>query len=220
MRKVERQEVIELFAKLRSAGLYPPSGNNPKQANTMIDSFLSQYASVTSQELQVLTAKLVKLPHWPRFFDIDEILREVRKLDKAQVTVRQTKGSTGLGRMALGRDLEPGESWTYVLAEKCAKRHFKDASPKWIAMNQLELATQCKFDYVCDMCMGKSAEECSTGGHKPFLKIDRDSGLTVPYVDCNKCKKVFASSAARETESKQIGRGGGFQSVAQITSRT
>ncbi len=217
---MERQEVIDLFAKLRSAGLYPPSGNNPKQANTMIDNFLSQYASVTPQELEVLTAKLVQLPHWPRFFDINDILREIRKLDKVQVTVQQGKGKTGLGRLALGRDLEPGESWTYVLAEKCAKRHFKDASPKWITMNQLELATQCKLDYVCDICAGKSAQECSTGGHKPFLKIDRDSGLVVPYVNCDKCKKVFALPGANREEPKQLNRGGGFQSVAQITSRT
>lgn len=212
---MEREDVVELFSKLRSAGLFPPSGNNAKQANAMIDNFLANYKGVTAQELEQLTTKLLRMPHWPRYFDIDDILTEIRKLDKVRITVQQKSRKSDLGRMALGRDLLPNESWTMALAQKCAKRHFKDASPEWVEMNKLELSTQCRFDFICDTCMGKNMQECSTGGHKPFLKVDKDSGLVVPYVDCNKCQKVLIPIASKG-EQQQTRRGGGFSSAGQI----
>ena len=58
---MKREDVLDLFAKLRSAGLYPPIGNNAKQANNMVEEFLQQYQSVTAEELRMLTPKLLKM---------------------------------------------------------------------------------------------------------------------------------------------------------------
>ena len=163
---MKREDVLDLFAKLRSAGLYPPIGNNAKQANNMVDEFLQQYQNVTAEELRMLTPKLLKMPHWPRYFDVDEELKEIRRLNTT-----------------LGRELNPGENWTMVFAEKCARHTFPDASESFIEMNKLELAIQAKFDYVCAVCRGKNLKDCPTGGHMPFLKVEPKSGLCMPCVD-------------------------------------
>ena len=214
---MKREDVLDLFAKLRSAGLYPPIGNNAKQANNMVEEFLQQYQSVTAEELRMLTPKLLKMTHWPRYFDVDEELKEIRRLNTT-VTVKQ-KQNTGLGRLALGRELNPGESWTMVLAEKCARHTFPDASESFIEMNKLELAIQAKFDYVCAVCRGKNLKDCPTGGHMPFLKVEPKSGLCMPCVDAAQCQKVLIPIPRDDDERREYHGGGGFKSAGQIIAR-
>lgn len=191
---MNRDKVIDLFATWKAAGLKPPAAATPKQADAMIDTFMLQYKHITEQEFEALKAKLCHANYWPRFADIDEVLAECRKGKNSNPNY--ASGLYGKAKRerecetVLGRKLKYGESWVMALANKAAARLFKDASMSFIEQNKLVLATQQKFDFDCATCPGLSHKECPYGCHKPYLKVEQDTGLCVQYVDAEKCPKA------------------------------
>lgn len=216
-----RDDVINLFKAFRAAGLKPPmQNNNAEQANQMVDAFLMQYKSVTEDELQQLMVKLSRLPYWPRFYDVDEVLRDCRK--QKEVEDKQTKAPTQDDKIAegiLGRPLYKGESYTATIAEHYAKTHYTEASHEWVMANRLNITAQAEFDYECAGCYGMPSNKCKFGGHRPFLKVDKYTGDVVMYIDSAKCGKVYSCDSNNSTQSTGgQRRGGGFSSFGDVAS--
>ena len=212
-----RDDVISLFKTLRAAGLKPPMQNgNAEQANQMVDAFLGQYKSVTDEELQQLMLKLTRLPYWPRFYDVDEVLKDCRR--QKEVEDKQTKEPTQDDKMTeaiLGRPLGAGESYTIAMAEHYASIHYKEASLEWVYANRLNITAQAEFDYECAGCYGMPSNKCKFGGHRPFLRVDKYTGNVVMLIDSAKCDKVFASAPSSSGAGDQR-RSGGFSSFGDV----
>lgn len=215
-----RDDVINLFKAFRAAGLRPPLQNNSaEQANQMVDAFLMQYKSVTEDELQQLMVKLSRLPYWPRFYDVDEVLKDCRK--QKEVEEKQTKEPTKDDEMTkaiLGRPLGAGESYTVAMAEHYASIHYKEASLEWVHANRLNITAQAEFDYECAGCYGMPSNKCKFGGHRPFLRVDKFTGNVVMYVDSAKCGKVYSCDSNNTQSTGGQRRGGGFSSFGDVAS--
>ena len=212
-----RDDVISLFKTLKAAGLRPPmQKDNVEQANQMVDAFLWQYKSVTPEELQQLITKLSRLPYWPRFYDVDEVLRECRRQKeiedkKPQQPQKEDKRTEAI----LGRPLRAGENYTVAMAEHYAEVHYKGASPEWVHANRLSIAAQAEFDYECAGCYGMPCDKCKFGGHRPFLRVDKYTGDVVMLVDSAKCGRVLTSEGNSRSTGGQR-RGGGFSSFGDV----
>lgn len=216
-----RDDVINLFKTLRAAGLKPPLQNgSAEQANQMVNAFLGQYKNVTAEELQQLMIKLTRLPYWPRFYDVDEVLRDCRRQKEIEDKKPQQKlQADNQVESILGRPLRAGESCTKALAEHYAKTHYKDASLEWVHANRLNISAQAEFDYECDGCYGMPTNKCKFGGHRPFLRVDKYTGDVVMLVDSAKCGKAIASEGGGSSQGTGCQhRGGGFSSFGDIAS--
>lgn len=215
-----RDDVINLFKTLRAAGLKPPLQNgSAEQANQMVNAFLGQYKNVTAEELQQLMIKLTRLPYWPRFYDVDEVLRDCRRQKdledkKPQAPAKEDKQTEAI----LGRTLEVGESYTIAMAEHYAKTHYKEASLEWVHANRFNMTAQAEFDYECAGCYGMPHTKCRFGGHRPFLRVDKYTGDVVMYVDSAQCDKVLISEGGGQTTRGHQQRGGGFSSFGDVAS--
>lgn len=212
-----RDDVINLFKALRAAGLRPPiQKDSVEQANQMVDAFLGQYKSVTPEELQQLITKLSRLPYWPRFYDVDEVLRDCRKQKEVEdKKPQQPQKEDKQVEAILGRPLRTGESYTVAVAEHYAKTHYKEASPEWVRANRLNIAAQAEFDYECAGCYGRPSNKCKFGGHRPFLRVDKYTGDVVMLVDSARCSRVIASEGGSQNTGGQR-RGGGFSAFGEV----
>lgn len=91
---MERQDVIELFGYLKSAGLKPPaSASSVEGQEAMVKSFLDQYSDVGKEAVGYLRNSLCRLQYWPRFYDVDEALVNYRKEKAAEAAKPITQSS-------------------------------------------------------------------------------------------------------------------------------
>ena len=215
-----RDDVINLFKAFRAAGLKPPVQNgSAEQANQMVDAFLGQYKNVTTEELQQLMVRLTRLPYWPRFYDVDEVLRDCRRQKEVEdKQPSKAKASDDeLVKGILGRTLDVGESYTIAVAEHYAKTHYKEASLEWVHANRLNITAQAEFDYECAGCYGMPSDKCKFGGHRPFLRVDKYTGDVIMLVDSAKCGRVYTRDGGGQNTGGQR-RGGGFSSFGDVAS--
>lgn len=219
---MEKEDVIKLFKAWRSAGLRPPvKENQPEMGQQMIDAFYGQYKNLTAAEVQMLSEYLSRLEWWPRFYDVDNALAEMHRADRGskankRLTAEEAKAARdNYVKAVLKGTPRPSETWVKAMAKKFAKQNYPECTEQFIADNELSMAAQMERDYECAMCNGKNANECPTGGHRPFLRIDKYTGLCVQHVDYDQCPKLLVS--LRSQERKGIARGGGFTAVGEVS---
>lgn len=86
---MDRGDVIDLFGYLKASGLRPPvTANSPEGQEAMVNAFIGQYERLNAQQVDGLKEKLSRLQYWPRFYDVDEALEEMRR-EKAAEQARE-----------------------------------------------------------------------------------------------------------------------------------
>lgn len=216
-----KDEVINLFRLLRAAGLQPPCDmHNEEEQRKLVDTFHERYKHLDGKAVNFLADKLPQLPRWARYYDVDELLREYQRKQRAKQQYETSKDGRITARnnflmRCLGRPIGIGENWLMAMAERTAKKHFPDATNELVDMNKQVLASQCEKDYICNTCNGKDVKECPFAGHTPLLKIDYDCGLISEAMNVDFCGKVIRNIVADDVN--QIGRrGGGFSDSKQL----
>lgn len=77
---MDRGDVINLFGYLKACGLRPPAtASSPEGQEAMVNAFLGQYERLNQEQAEGLKGKLSRLKYWPRFYDVDEALEEMRR---------------------------------------------------------------------------------------------------------------------------------------------
>lgn len=218
-----RDDVIKLFQAWRSAGLKPPV-STPEQGNQMIDAFYNQYRHLKPEEVVLLSSRLSRLKYWPRFYDVDEALSEIYNKQQSERKKFQTPEESRLSRnlfieKVLGGRPQPGETWVDAMAKKFAKHHYPECTECFISENKMTMATQLEADFICHNCKGLSVHECLTGGHRPFLRVDKYTGICVEFVDCDFCDKVILPlKRSGENTPRMLPKNSGPAAVGEIAS--
>lgn len=193
---MEVNEVDALFMLLQTAGLKPPCNiDNPEERKKLANEFYERYKNLDGKAVYYLADKMTQLPRWATYEDVDKLLEEFRVKSNAERQYANSKEARVIARnnflmKCLGRPIGLNENWLMAMAEKSAKKYFPDADKDLVNLNKQVLAQQCENDYICLGCTGKSVRECPTGGRRPFLQIDPDSGLMNESVDWELCDKV------------------------------
>ena len=92
---MEKQDIISLFGYLKATGLRPPATADSQEGQeAMVNAFYGQYNKLTAEQMQGLKDKLSRLKYWPRFYDVDEALEEMRRERVAQETAERNKPIT------------------------------------------------------------------------------------------------------------------------------
>lgn len=221
---MELNEVMNLFGLLRAAGLTPPCDmRNEAERKNLVEGFYNRYKHLDGKAVYYLADKLPQLPRWPRFYDVDELLREHQRKQETDRRYEASKEGRITARnnflaQCLGRPVGINENWLTAMAKRSASRHFPDADEGLVYENKQVLSAQCEADYICEKCTGKSVKDCPLGGRRMFLEIDQDCGVISQAMSYDKCEKVIASIVPSDDgEVRAIGnRRGGFSSVGEI----
>lgn len=92
---MDRRDVIELFGYLKATGLRPPTTAESQEGQeAMVNAFLGQYGSLPPAKVQGLKNRLSRLKYWPRFYDVDEALEEMRREAAAAEQAERSKPIT------------------------------------------------------------------------------------------------------------------------------
>ncbi len=190
-----RKDVVGLFNSLIRHGVKPPCDMQDKEAQQkLISEYFDKLQYLSDAEFREVMERAPLVPHWPTLDDLNEIVTNYRRDELAKQFGSKRKGAVKRDQEcigALGHMPPLGETWVQAMAKKAAKRHFPEASKEFVEENKVLLAAHCEWDYMCDTCYGKSVHECKTGGHRPFMMIEPNSGVLLDCVDCELCGKVL-----------------------------
>lgn len=102
---MDRGDVINLFGYLKACGLRPPAtASSADGQEAMINAFLGQYSKLNGQQVDGLREKLSRLKYWPRFYDVDEALEEIRREKAAEAQREANKPITQASAPQLRRN--------------------------------------------------------------------------------------------------------------------
>ena len=190
-----RKDVVGLFNSLVRHGVKPPCDMQDKEAQQkLISEYFDRLQHLSDAEFHEVMERAPLVPHWPSLDDLNEIVTNYRREELAKQFGSKRKGAVKRDQEcigALGHMPPLGETWVQAMAKKAAKRHFPEASKEFVEENKVLLSAHCEWDYMCDTCYGKSGHECKTGGHRPFMMIEPNSGVLLDCVDCELCGKVL-----------------------------
>lgn len=200
------KDILNAWLIWKSAGLTPPNAGTPAELQAMRESMLKQYGGLEPETWQKVINKLSHGNHWPRFTDIDDVIKSLREKAEGERVMKALPKPASLHKAniakihAIVEHIFKHGSFNGLIQpvsedfKAYAKKLFPDCNDEFIRRNYCDIAAVKKQDTICELCSaGVLTEGCPVYGHKQFLRIDKRGGNTYICADSNICSKYSRS---------------------------